>query len=105
MHCFDGACFVLWLALVKLNLASMINFVLAIGFSVDYSAHIAEAYSAHAVRAKAEQCKDDEFVAVEAYTEAAALALRDLGMSVLNGGISTMLAVVLLSASSYEGYR
>jgi len=32
--------------LSQLNIASLVNIVLAIGFSVDYSAHIAEAFSA-----------------------------------------------------------
>lgn len=66
---------------------SVINIVLAIGLSVDYSAHVAHNFMVKG--------GDDKKKRV---TE----ALADIGSSVLSGGITTFLAVVvLLNSSSY----
>jgi Niemann-Pick C1 protein len=66
---------------------SVINLVLAVGLSVDYSAHIG-----HCFMVKGGSSKDQR--AIE--------ALADIGASVLNGAMSTFLAVaVLLFSSSY----
>ena len=66
---------------------SVINIVLAVGLSVDYSAHIG-----HCFMVKGGNSKDDR----------ATEALADIGASVLNGALSTFLAVaVLLFSKSY----
>jgi len=69
---------------VSLNGVSVVNLTLAIGLSVDYSAHIAHAFMhKHGTR-----------------NERVALALSEMGVSVMNGGFSTFLAVVVLAGSS-----
>lgn len=68
---------------VSLNAVSVINLVLAIGLSVDYSVHVAHAFM-HKQGTK---------------TERARLALGEMGVSVINGAISTFLAVSVLSQS------
>lgn len=66
---------------------SVINIVLAVGLSVDYSAHVA-----HNFMVKGGDCKNKRV------TE----ALADIGASVLSGGLTTFLAVsVLLGSDSY----
>ena len=93
----------------QLNVSSLLNLIMAVGFSVarpprpppsrqlrrprpqDFSAHIAYA-CAHNVRRG-----DDVQRAVRS-------ALEDLGASVLNGGLSTLLAVTVLAFSDYYAY-
>ena len=75
----------------QLNVSSLINLIMAVGFSVDFSAHIAYA-CAHNVRRG------------DAVDAAVAAALADLGASVLNGGLSTLLAVSVLAFSDYYAY-
>ncbi|EDO40632.1 predicted protein, partial [Nematostella vectensis] len=75
---------------VTLNTISMINLVMAIGFSVDYSAHIA-----HAFVTSSEPTAELRVVH----------ALSTLGTSVLMGGISTFLGMVIIAASSSEIFR
>lgn len=66
---------------------SVINLVLAVGLSVDYSAHIG-----HCFMVKGGNSRDHR----------ATEALADIGASVLNGALSTFLAVaVLLFSTSY----
>ncbi|KAL3804398.1 hypothetical protein HJC23_011326 [Cyclotella cryptica] len=66
---------------------SVINLVLAVGLSVDYSAHIG-----HCFMVKGGYSKDNRVIE----------ALADIGASVLNGALSTFLAVaVLLFSTSY----
>ena len=66
---------------------SVINLVLAVGLSVDYSAHIG-----HCFMVKGGNSKDDRVIE----------ALADIGASVMNGALSTFLAVaVLLFSTSY----
>ncbi|GMH91249.1 hypothetical protein TrVE_jg6783 [Triparma verrucosa] len=76
---------------VRLNVASLVILILSVGFSVDYSAHVAEGYLS--ARTKGLKAK-----------EAVQVSVREMGVSVLNGGISTLLAVVILSASKSEGF-
>lgn len=72
---------------IVIDSVSVINVVLAVGLSVDYSAHIG-----HCFMVKGGDSKDAR----------ATEALADIGSSVLNGAISTFLAVaVLLFSSSY----
>ncbi|XP_032233119.2 patched domain-containing protein 3 isoform X2 [Nematostella vectensis] len=75
---------------VSLNAISMINLVMAIGFSVDYSAHIA-----HAFVTSSEPTAE---LRVEH-------ALSTLGTSVLLGGISTFLGMIVTVGSSSEIFR
>jgi len=69
---------------ISLNGVSVVNLTLAIGLSVDYSAHIAHAFM-HKHGSP---------------NERAALSLSEMGVSVINGGMSTFLAVVVLAGSS-----
>ncbi|XP_076836981.1 patched domain-containing protein 3 [Brachyhypopomus gauderio] len=75
-----------FMALLGINLdsISMINLVICIGFSVDFSAHISHTF------ASSTKAGGDEKV-VE--------ALSHLGYPILQGALSTMLGVVALSAS------
>jgi Niemann-Pick C1 protein len=69
----------------RLDSVSVINIVLAVGLSVDYSAH-----EAHCFMVKPGYNKN----------ERALEALADLGAAVLSGAISTFLAVVVFLFSS-----
>ncbi|KAL7532461.1 hypothetical protein ACHAXR_004644 [Thalassiosira sp. AJA248-18] len=72
---------------IVIDSVSVINVVLAVGLSIDYSAHIG-----HCFMVKGGDNRD----------ERATEALADIGSSVLNGALSTFLAVaVLLFSKSY----
>eukprot|EP00058_Branchiostoma_floridae_P024565 XP_002610055.1 hypothetical protein BRAFLDRAFT_125689 [Branchiostoma floridae] len=72
---------------VNLDAISMINIIMCIGFSVDFSAHVTYAYVS---------CKEDSSNA------RAVFALYSLGMPILQGALSTILGVAALStAPSY----
>ena len=81
-----GGLMVLWG--IRLNVASLVNLVMAVGFAVDYSAHIAAAFS-HAKGTNRERMMT---------------ALVTLGASVMNGGLSTLVAVLLLAFSKSGGF-
>ncbi|MCJ8745231.1 hypothetical protein PDJAM_G00127960 [Pangasius djambal] len=69
---------------ISLDSISLINLVISIGFSVDFSAHISYTFVS-----SAKPCVNDK--AVE--------ALSHLGYPILQGAFSTILGVVVLSAS------
>jgi predicted RND superfamily exporter protein len=72
---------------IVIDSVSVINIVLAVGLSIDYSAHIG-----HCFMVKGGDSRDAR----------ATEALADMGSSVLNGGLSTFLAVaVLLFSKSF----
>ena len=72
---------------IVIDSVSVINVVLAVGLSIDYSAHVG-----HCFMVKGGNSNDDR----------ATEALADIGSSVLNGALSTFLAVaVLLFSTSY----
>ena len=72
---------------IVIDSVSVINLVLAVGLSVDYSAHVG-----HSFMTKKGDDKNDRVLE----------ALADTGAAVMNGAISTFLAVVvLLFSSSY----
>ncbi|XP_019633705.1 PREDICTED: patched domain-containing protein 3-like [Branchiostoma belcheri] len=72
---------------VNLDAISMINIIMCIGFSVDFSAHITYAFVS---------CKEDSSNARSVF------ALYTLGMPILQGSLSTILGVAALStAPSY----
>jgi Niemann-Pick C1 protein len=72
---------------IVIDSVSVINLVLAVGLSVDYSAHVG-----HSFMTKKGEDRNNRVVE----------ALADIGAAVLNGAISTFLAVVvLLFSSSY----
>ncbi|XP_068757015.1 patched domain-containing protein 3-like isoform X2 [Montipora capricornis] len=75
---------------VSLNSVSMINLVMAIGFAVDYSAHIAHAYVVSNKATPNERVVD---------------ALSTLGASVFMGGFSTFLGVIVLAFAASEIFR
>lgn len=75
---------------VSLNSISMIVIVMAIGFAVDYSAHVAHAF----------------VVSNEATpTKCAIDALRTMGKSVLMGGSSTFVGILITAFASSEIFR
>ena len=76
---------------VRLNVASLVILVMSVGFSVDYSAHIAEGYLS--ARKKGLEV-----------SESVERSVGEMGVSVLNGGISTLLAVLMLSMSKSGGF-
>ncbi|GMH68897.1 hypothetical protein TL16_g05032 [Triparma laevis f. inornata] len=69
---------------------SVINLTLAVGLAVDYSAHVGHCF----------MLKDGNN-----NSERVILALADIGSAVLNGAISTFLAVVVLSGSQSYVFR
>ena len=72
---------------IVIDSVSVINIVLAVGLSVDYSAHVGHCFMVKG--------SDDK-------NRRATEALADIGAAVLNGAMSTFLAVaVLLASSSY----
>merc|ERR1719382_1320178 len=77
------------------NTIVLINIVIALGLSVDYTAHIAHTY----LLTKA---PDDEFFRgnpLRKRTYKAKTALSRMGSSVFHGGFSTFLAILALSGS------
>ncbi|MCL4135334.1 UNVERIFIED_CONTAM: hypothetical protein GTU68_052017, partial [Idotea baltica] len=66
---------------VNLDSISMINLIMCIGFSVDFSAHISYAYLTAKVDTPAERVKD---------------CLFNLGFPIIQGAISTIIGVVVL---------
>ena len=87
-----GSCIVeilgfMWALGVVIDSVSVINVTLAVGLSVDYSAHVGHCFMT-------KHGKDRNVRATE--------SLADIGAAVLNGAMSTFLAVaVLLGSSSY----
>lgn len=72
---------------VNLDSISMINLIMCIGFSVDFSAHISYAYLAAKVDTPAERVEE---------------CLYALGLPILQGGLSTILGITaLILAPSY----
>eukprot|EP00002_Diphylleia_rotans_P030908 TRINITY_DN6399_c0_g1_i3.p1 TRINITY_DN6399_c0_g1~~TRINITY_DN6399_c0_g1_i3.p1 ORF type:complete len:183 (-),score=34.24 TRINITY_DN6399_c0_g1_i3:180-728(-) len=74
---------------VPLDAASFICLAMAVGLSVDYCAHIAIAYFNHG------GSREDMTIG----------ALTEIGPSVLNGGISTLLGISMLAFTTSEGFR
>eukprot|EP00923_Selenidium_pygospionis_P034674 GHVN01060344.1.p1 GENE.GHVN01060344.1~~GHVN01060344.1.p1 ORF type:complete len:1663 (+),score=402.68 GHVN01060344.1:218-5206(+) len=80
---------------LKLNMLTMINLVISIGFSVDYTTHVALCF----VRVK-EQRRDENIQISN--NEAMRETLRIVGPPLVHGAVSTLLAVILLhSAEKY----
>ncbi|KAM4622929.1 patched domain-containing protein 3-like [Discoglossus pictus] len=75
---------------VKLDSISMINLVICIGFSVDFSAHISYAYVSN-------ENTDANKKVID--------ALHSLGYPIMQGALSTILGVVALSASASYIFR
>jgi len=72
---------------IAIDSVSVINIVLAVGLSVDYSAHVGHCFMMKAGGSRNDRVTD---------------ALADIGAAVLSGATSTFLAVaVLLGSSSY----
>ena len=77
---------------LTMNFLVSIQVVLAVGISVDYSAHIAYAYLTTQVPSTEEYDTPDK---VRLYK--AKMAIKKMGTSVFHGGFSTFLAIILLS--------
>ncbi|KAM8967155.1 patched domain-containing protein 3 [Pelodytes ibericus] len=75
---------------VNLDSISMINLVICIGFSVDFSAHISYAYISNKKPRANDRIID---------------ALHSLGYPILQGAISTILGVIVLSTSESYIFR
>jgi len=74
----------------SLNLLIMTTIIMAIGISVDYNAHIAHAFQAADGENPTERIKN---------------TLDSIGVSVINGGISTLLAVFVISFTDSYVFR
>ena len=75
---------------IPLDSISMISLILALGFSVDYSAHITYGFVSASKKTRRER---------------AIFSLYSLGAPTLQGATSTILAVIVLSTSSSYIYR
>lgn len=75
---------------VSLDVIAMIIITMAIGFSVDYTCHIAHAYMISNEDTPEKRVVD---------------ALSTMGVSVLNGGVSTFLGMLITAFSGAEGFR
>ena len=73
---------------IKLNFFSNTIMIVVIGYSVDFTAHIAQAFFAHSQQTNASAA------------DHVAHALGSVGASVLNGGFSTLLALMVLGLSN-----
>ena len=69
---------------ITIDIISCVNIVLAVGLCVDYSVHIGHAY----------------LTARGTPSQRTLSAITTIGSAVLNGGVTTFLALVLLAASS-----
>ena len=76
---------------ISLNLTSVALLCMGVGFSVDFSVHIAKATSAQSVALSR--------------ADAVKKALSEQGVAVLHAGQSTLIAVVVLGFASSEAYR
>ncbi|CAM9219494.1 unnamed protein product [Ectocarpus sp. 6 AP-2014] len=74
---------------LSIDTIAVINLVLAVGLSVDYAAHVAHSF----------------MVKTGTRDERTVQALADIGVAVIHGGVSTFLAVVLLSLSASYVFR
>ena len=68
---------------ISIDVVSAVNVIIAIGLCVDYSVHICHAFLTVSGTRK----------------ERAAAAMVDMGPAVLNGGVSTLIAFILLAGS------
>ncbi|MGH0172026.1 UNVERIFIED_CONTAM: hypothetical protein FKN15_062616 [Acipenser sinensis] len=75
---------------VNLDSISMINLVICIGFSVDFSAHISYAFVSNSKRDVNEKAID---------------ALHTLGYPIVQGAVSTILGVIVLAAAESYIFR
>ncbi|CAM9640392.1 unnamed protein product, partial [Discosporangium mesarthrocarpum] len=74
---------------LSVDTVAVINLVLAVGLSVDYAAHVGHSFLLKT------GTKDERMVK----------SLADIGVAVIHGGVSTFLAVVLLSLSESYVFR
>jgi len=82
---------------VTLNSVTVINIVIAIGLSVDYSAHIAHAYLAISPPKVNEEGQPSSNHEKRVFKTRGALGM--MGTSVFHGAFSTFLAIIVLSPS------
>ena len=68
---------------ITIDVVSSVDVIIAIGLCVDYSVHICHAFLTVSGTRK----------------ERAKAAVLDMGMAVLNGGVSTLIAFILLAGS------
>ena len=90
----DLAGLVMTLWNVDLNVVSLMEIIMAVGFAVDYSAHIAHGFAT-----------SDNLGAALSRNEQATHALVALGLPVFQGGFSTFLAVCLISFAKSKGFE
>lgn len=80
-----------WFAInnIHLNITSLLYIILSIGFSVDYSAHVAESFARASGTRRERVCS----------------SLGAVGVSVFKGGTSTLVAVVILAFSQSQTFQ
>jgi len=79
----------MWMWDLTIDSVTIINLVLAIGLSVDYSAHVAHAFC----------------TAPGTHQERMEAAISEMGTAVIHGGISTFVAVLVLSTAKSYVFR
>ena len=77
---------------LTMNNIIVVNLVIGLGLSVDYSAHIAHTYL---IVNPPKECKTDN----EKRMFKARVAISKMGSSVIHGGFSTFLAIIVLAAA------
>jgi len=82
---------------ITLNSVTMINFVVAIGLAVDYSAHIGHTYLT--IDPPEYDKEGNELTNHEKRVFKARGAVGQMGPSVFHGALSTFLAIIVLSSS------
>ena len=84
-----------WYWGLTLNQIVVLNIIIAIGTSVDYSTHIAYAYLVTGIPEGSKEYDTPQ--KIRSYK--AQMALRTMGPSVFHGGFSTFIAIIVLSPS------
>lgn len=87
---------------LSINTVTAILLVLVVGLSVDYAAHVAHAFMRATGSRKGMSCVMTFGHTYLLIAERVRSTLAEVGPPVLNGGISTLLAFILLAFS--EGY-
>ncbi|KAG8460759.1 hypothetical protein KFE25_010814 [Diacronema lutheri] len=92
---------VLWAVDLKLNAVSYVNLVMAVGLSVDYSVHLAHAFHESHAGALADAAPGE----VVSTRDSAVYALTTMGASVIKGGFTTVLGVLVVAFASSVAFR
>merc|ERR1711968_182566 len=90
---------VMWVWGLTIDSVNVIQLTLAIGLAVDYSAHIGHSFM---LQQETDGCTSNT---VDERNRRVTQAVAEIGASVINGGVSTFLAVLMLSVSRSYVFR